>query len=160
MKFIKGLIPYAVILLLVVIIRSFIVTPVIVSGTSMYDTLNDGDILLLEKFDKNYERFDIIIFDYNNTKLVKRVIGLPGEHIEYKDGKLYINGNLVDEEFSSITSDFTLEYLGYEIIPEGYYFVLGDNRNLSSDSRVLGLIKSDSINGKAIFSIWPFTKIG
>jgi len=159
-KFIKGLIPYAVILLLVVIIRSFIVTPVIVSGTSMYDTLNDGDILLLEKFDKNYERFDIIIFDYNNTKLVKRVIGLPGEHIEYKDGKLYINGNLVDEEFSSITSDFTLEYLGYEIIPEGYYFVLGDNRNLSSDSRVLGLIKSDSINGKAIFSIWPFTKIG
>lgn len=160
MKFIKGLIPYAVILLLVVIIRSFIVTPVIVSGTSMYDTLDDGDILLLEKFDKNYERFDIIIFDYNNTKLVKRVIGLPGEHIEYKDGKLYINGNLVDEEFSSITSDFTLEYLGYETIPDGYYFVMGDNRGKSSDSRVLGLIKSDSINGKAIFSIWPFTKIG
>lgn len=159
MKFIKGLIPYAVILLLVVIIRSFIVTPVIVSGTSMYDTLNDGDILLLEKFDKNYERFDIIIFDYNNTKLVKRVIGLPGEHVEYKDGKLYINGNLVDEEFSSITADFNLEYLGYETIPDDYYFVMGDNRGKSSDSRVLGLIKSDSINGKAIFSIWPFTKI-
>lgn len=159
MKFIKELFPYAVILVVVVIIRTFIATPVIVSGSSMDDTLNDGDILLLAKFDRSYERNDIVVFDYNDSKLVKRVIGLPGEHIKYDEGVLYINGEVVTDEFANATIDFDLNYLGYDVIPEGYYFVMGDNRMKSSDSRIIGLISEKDINGTAIFSIWPFTKI-
>lgn len=159
MKIIKELIPYAVILLVVVLIRSFIATPVVVSGSSMDETLNDGDILLLTKFDKEYERFDIIVFDYNDTKLVKRIIGLPGEHVKYEDGILYINNEKVDDEFGYITSNYDLNYLGHDIIPEGYYFVLGDNRTKSSDSRMIGLVSKDVIDGIASFGIWPFGKI-
>lgn len=159
MKIIKELIPYAVILLVVVIIRSFIATPVAVSGTSMDETLHNGDILLLTKFNKNYDRFDIIVFKYNNTKLVKRVIGLPGEHVKYEDGILYINNKPIDDKFSDITSNYDLSYLGYDVIPEGYYFVLGDNRTKSSDSRMIGLISEEDIEGKTSFSIWPFRKI-
>jgi len=159
MKFIKEMIPYVVILLIVVMIRSFIATPVIVSGESMDDTLNDGDILLLAKFDKSYERYDIVVFDYNNSKLVKRVIGLPGDHVKYDEGILYINGEKVEDDFANETYDFDLSYLGYDVIPEGYYFVMGDNRMKSSDSRIIGLINEEDINGTAIFSIWPFTKI-
>ena len=83
MRIIKQIIPYVIILLVVVIIRTFIVTPVVVSGSSMDDTLKDGNILLLNKFDKTYERYDIIVFDYQNSKLVKRIICLTGENIKY-----------------------------------------------------------------------------
>lgn len=159
MKFIKEMIPYVVILLLVVVIRSFIATPVIVSGSSMDDTLNDGDVLLLAKYDKKYERNDIVVFDYDDSKLVKRIIGLPGEHVKYDDGILYINGEMLEDKFAKDTIDFELGYLGVDTIPDGYYFVMGDNRMKSSDSRIIGLISEDAINGTAVFSIWPFTKI-
>lgn len=159
MKFIKELIPYIVILVGVVLVRTFVVTPVIVSGSSMDDTLHDKDILLLAKYDKSFERNDIIVFDYQDTKLVKRIIGFPGEHIKYEYGKLYINGEQVNDDFSHLTLDFDLNYLGYDVIPEGYYFVLGDNRMKSSDSRIIGLVSEDVINGTAIFSLWPIGKI-
>ena len=106
MKIIKELIPYVVIFLIVIIIRTFIVTPVIVSGSSMAPTLHDGEILLLKKYDKKYERNEIIVFDYQGSKLVKRIIGLPGEIVEYESGKLYINGVETEEMFSSITNDY------------------------------------------------------
>lgn len=156
MKIIKQIIPYAVILILVVLIRSFIVTPVIVSGESMDDTLKDGNILLLKKYDKNYERFDIVVFDYQDSMLVKRIIGLPGDHIRYQDGILYINDEIVEDKFASDTFDYDLEYLGVDVIPEGYYFVLGDNRMKSSDSRIIGLISEKDISGTTSFSLWPF----
>lgn len=159
MKFIKEILPYVIILITVVIIRTFIVTPVVVSGDSMNDTLTNGDILLLKKYDKIYERFDIIVFDYQNSKLVKRVIGLPGETVKYEDGKLYINGEEVYDEFGSITKDYDLAYLGIDVIPEGYYFVLGDNRNKSSDSRMIGLISEEQIEGVTNFSLWPLKSI-
>lgn len=152
LKIIKEIIPYAVIFLIVILIRSFVVTPVIVSGTSMDSTLKDGEILLLNKFDKTYDRYDIVVFDYQGSKLVKRIIGLPGETVEYKDGILYINGKETEDTFSSITRDYKMDI---EVIPDGYYFVMGDNRNNSSDSRIIGLIDEKSINGTTTISLWP-----
>ncbi len=159
MKFIKTIAPYIAIATVVVLVRTFIITPVIVSGTSMDYTLKDGEILLLKKYDKTYERFDIVVFDYGNSKLVKRIIGLPGETLEYKNGVLYINGKVVEDPFASKTYDFKLSDLNIEIIPEGYYFVMGDNRNNSSDSRIIGPIKKENINGSTSFSLWPFGSI-
>lgn len=159
MKWIKEIIPYVLIFIFVLLLRTFIVTPVIVSGSSMDNTLKDGEILLLKKYDKTYNRFDIIVFNYGNDKLVKRVIGLPGEHVKYEDGILYINDEIVEDQFASITRDYNLNYLGLDTIPEGYYFVLGDNRTKSSDSRMIGLVSEEVIEGTTSFSLWPFGKI-
>lgn len=159
MKLIKELVPYVIIIICVVLIRTFIITPVMVSGESMYNTLNDKDILILKKYDKSYDRGDIIVFNYNNSKLVKRVIGLPGEYISYKDGKLYVNDEEVIDNFSNITKNFELVDLGYTKIPNDYYFVLGDNRTRSSDSRIIGLINKKDILGITSFSLIPFKLI-
>ncbi|MBR3198514.1 MAG: signal peptidase I [Bacilli bacterium] len=159
----KELIPYIIIVIIVVLFRSFIMTPVEVEGQSMYSTLKNGEILILKKYDKNYKRFDVIVFKNEKDKLIKRVIGLPGESVEYKDNKLYINGKYVKEKFlknDQQTYDFSLEELGYKKIPKNYYFVLGDNRTNSTDSRIIGLINSKQITGKSDFIIFPFTKIG
>lgn len=163
MKIIKELIPYVVIILIVVLFRTFIATPVRVDGSSMYPTLKNGDILILNKLSQNYKRFDIVVVKSNNTKLVKRIIGLPGESIEYKDNLLYINGEVIDDVALEETEDFDLESLyGIKKIPDGYYFVMGDNRDGSSDSRDyrIGLIKKENILGKTIFRLFPFNKIG
>ena len=82
-KFIKELYTYVVIVVVVVLFRTFIATPVRVDGDSMKDTLHNNDILILNKLSKSYKRFDIVVIDYNNSKLVKRIIGLPGENISY-----------------------------------------------------------------------------
>lgn len=156
MNFIKTIIPYAIIVAVVILIRTFVLTPVIVSGTSMDDTLKNGELLLLKKYDKNFERFDIVVFDYGDSKLVKRIIGLPGETLEYKDGILYINGKETEDPFASSTKDFKLTDLNIDVIPEDYYFVMGDNRSNSSDSRIIGPISKDTINGTTSFSLWPF----
>lgn len=161
MKLVKELIPYIIIIIVVVLVRSFIITPVKVDGPSMEKTLYDGDILLLEKYDKDYERFDVVVLKYNNDKLVKRVIGLPGDRVEYKHDTLYINGEEIKESFiDEKTENFSLKELGYNVIPEGYYFVVGDNRNNSLDSRYIGLLKKDDIEGKVIFRIFPFKSFG
>lgn len=160
MKYVKEYLPYLIILIGVVLVRSFIITPVIVNGGSMNPTLKDNDVLLLEKFDNDYQRNDIVVIKYNNEKLVKRVIGLPGEKIVYKKGVLYIDEKKVSDKFSNITDNFDLIELGYDNIPKGYYLVLGDNRDNSVDSRIIGLLKEEDIIGKTIYRIFPFTKFG
>lgn len=157
MKFIKELVPYVIITLIVLFIRMYIVSPVRVDGNSMYPTLNNREFLLLTKFDHSYERFDIVVLKYNKQKLVKRVIGLPGETVEYKNNKLYINGKVIEEEFKLFeTKDFNIAELGYDVIPEDYYFVVGDNRNASLDSRIIGLIHRKDIEGTINISISRF----
>ena len=157
MKLFKELLPYIMIVVVVLAIRAFIATPVRVDGASMNPTLEDGEILILKKYDRSLERFDIVVLDYNGEKLVKRVIGLPGEKIAYKDNKLYVDGKRVKEPFEhEVTDDFELE----EQIPEGYYFVLGDNRINSTDSRMIGAISKEQIQGTTNFSIFPFDKFG
>ncbi len=161
MKYIKELVPYIIIIIVVVLLRTFIITPVRVNGPSMNSTLNDGDILLLEKYDTDFQRFDIVVLKYNGDKLVKRVIGLPGETIEYKDNTLYINNKKINEPFLvEETEDFSLKKLGYDKIPDGYYFVVGDNRDNSLDSRFIGLIPKDTMEGKVVFRLFPFKNFG
>ena len=162
-RVLKELYPYIVIIVVVVLFRTFIATPVRVNGGSMEDTLYDGEILILNKLNHNYKRFDIVVINKLDTRLVKRVIGLPGESIEYKDNNLYINGELLDDVALSRTADFNLKDL-YNIdkIPEDTYFVMGDNRGNSSDSRDhrVGLVKKSEIIGTTKIRLFPFNKIG
>ena len=166
-RILKELYPYVVIVIVVVLFRTFIATPVRVNGASMEDTLYNGEILILNKLNHNYKRFDVVVINKKvqgeKTKLVKRIIGLPGEAIEYKDNKLYINSKELEDVSISRTGDFSLEEL-YNIkkIPKNYYFVMGDNRGNSSDSRDnrIGLISEDEIVGTTSIRLFPFTKIG
>lgn len=164
-KEIKELLPYFIILILVVIIRKFIITPIIVSGDSMKPNLHDKELLLERKIgynEKKIERYDIVVVANENEKIIKRVIGLPGEHISYKDNKLYINDKLTEVDFKyRETQDFNLEEIcNCTSIPENYYLVLGDNRPVSKDSRTIGLVSKDQILGKAVYRIWPIPKFG
>ena len=161
----KELLSYVVIIVVVVLIRTFIATPVIVDGDSMLPNLKDNQIMILYKLPKELKRFDIVVAEHTveGTKesLVKRVIGLPGEDVEYKDNKLYINDEVVSEDFIiEETADFNLASLGYLEIPDGHYFVVGDNRDDSLDSRILGLIPEEDIEGKSVFSLFPFSTFG
>lgn len=159
-KYIKEIVPYIVIIIGVVLFRTYIFTPVKVDGLSMYPTLSDNEVLILKKYDKKYERFDIVVLNYQNDKLVKRIIGLPGEHIKYSEGILYVNGKKIEEEFiKEITDDFDIEVFD-DKIPEDCYFVLGDNRDNSKDSRMIGFINKKDIEGKVEFAIFPFNKFG
>ena len=162
-KVFKELYSYIIIIVVVVLFRSFIATPVRVDGDSMNSTLNNNDILILNKLDKDFDRFDIVVIKYGKSKLVKRIIGLPGENIEYKENDLYIDGELLEDVAIARTKDFSLKEL-YDIdkIPEDYYFVMGDNRGNSLDSRSerVGLIKKSDIVGTTKIRLFPFTKIG
>ena len=162
-KIIKQLTPYIVIIIVVVLIRSFVVTPVIVVGDSMKPTLNEGQILILNKLDYHFneiERYDIVVIKVGKSEIIKRVIGLPGETIEYRNNILYIDGHEETSEYNFDTEDFTLKSIcNCDKIPEDKYLVLGDNRQVSSDSRIIGLIDKKDIQGTTQISIWPIKKI-
>ena len=140
-------------------------TPVRVNGSSMNPTLKDGDIMILNKLGRNnIKRFDIVVIDNKDEDLIKRVIGLPGDKIEYKDNILYVNGKKVEEKFTKKKyerlNDYSIEALEHSTVPKDYYFVLGDNRPNSVDSEELGFIHKDDIRGKASFTIFPFSRFG
>ena len=130
----------------------------------MVPTLLDGDIMILDKIGyriNGLKRFDIVVIKYNNEKIIKRVSGLPGDYIEYKDNILYVNGKEIKEEYKrDITNNFSLKDLGYEKIPENKYLVLGDNRSISKDSRIIGLIDKEDIEGYTGIIVFPFKRIG
>ena len=162
---IKELIPYVVIVVSVVLIRTFIATPVIVSGDSMKPNLHDGEMLIVRKIGykgDNIKRFDIVVVKDGNDEIIKRIIGLPGEHISYKSNKLYVNDKIVEQDYKFYsTEDFNLEEVcSCGKIPLKKYLVLGDNRPVSKDSRIIGLIDEEDIMGKALFRIWPISRIG
>lgn len=158
------------------IVRMFLFAPIIVDGPSMLPTLHDRDQMIVNKYNYYFndpKRFDIVVFHASSQKdFIKRVIGLPGEHVAVRENVLYINGEAVEESFlpenreeaspfQSVRNDFVLEDLpgGYSEIPEGHVLVLGDNRANSTDSRMLGVISMDQIVGKASLIYWPFDRI-
>ena len=164
-KVIKEVLSYVLIIIIVLLIKKFVFTPIRVNGESMYPTLHHKDLMILNEIGyylNGLERFDIVVVDINGEKIIKRVIGLPGDKVEYKDNKLYINDEEIKEEF---THDDTLNFsvkddLGHEIIPDGYYFVVGDNRDNSIDSRMIGLVSEKQIMGKTSLIIYPFKRFG
>ena len=157
----NDILSYVIIILVVVLVRTFIITPVRVVGSSMDKTLKEGEILLLEKIDKKYKRYDIVVIKENNERIIKRIIGMPGESVKIVEGVIYINGEAIEDKYSSsYTGDFSLDKFDLDVIPEDSYFVLGDNRIVSKDSRLLGPINKKKIQGKAIYRIWPFNKFG
>lgn len=164
-KFLKDIFPYVLIIILVVLIRTFIVTPAQVDGSSMKPTLSDNNLVILNKLDyrlNDIKRFDVVVVDIKTEKIIKRVIGLPGDTVSYKNKTLYINGKKVEENFTHTndTRDFKLGDIGYQKIPGDKYFVVGDNRNNSMDSRMIGLVDKDQILGSVSFRFFPFNKIG
>ncbi len=167
MKYVKEIIPYIVIIIVVLLIKKFVIAPIKVIGPSMKDTLLDGDIMLLDKISYRFsdiERYDIVVIKHEDELIIKRVIGLPGDTIEYKDNKLYINGIHYEEPFLATgtnTESFNLESVASEtVVPDNSYFVLGDNREESKDSRVIGFISKNKIEGKAKYTLFPFSRFG
>ena len=147
-----------------VLIRTYIITPVIVVGDSMVPTLEDNQVLLLNKIDyrlNEIKRYDIVVIEVGKSEIIKRVIGLPGENIEYKNNILYIDGHEEITEYNFDTEDFNLKSICGDCnkIPQDKYLVLGDNRMVSSDSRIIGLIDEKDILGSTNISIWPLKTI-
>lgn len=170
-KILKEWLPYVIIIIIVILIRTYVITPVIVRGSSMENTLHEGEVLLLSKISykiNDIKRYDIVVIkDKDNDYIIKRIIGIPGDNVEYINNTLYINNKKIKENFSiGETKEFTLKEI-CEIndddcsngIPKGKYLVLGDNRDVSADSIIKGLIDKEQITGKTIFRLWPLNKL-
>ncbi|RIW26640.1 signal peptidase I [Bacillus salacetis] len=155
---------------IVFIVRSFLITPIVVEGASMNTTLHDQERMIVSKVGEP-ERFDIVVFHANEEQdYIKRVIGLPGDKIEYKDDTLFINGKPYDEPYlktqkenteGNLTNSFKLEdtAVGKSTVPEGHLFVMGDNRRFSKDSRQIGAIPIEEVIGTTNFVFYPFNDI-
>ncbi|MGI6144447.1 MAG: signal peptidase I [Clostridia bacterium] len=149
---------------LVIIIRAFILDSRIVPTPSMVPTIQCGDRLFVEKITHRFwglERGEVIVFvppkqSQLTDDLIKRLIGLPGDIIEIKDGTLYINNEPQEEPY--LAESIQYEY-GPVKVPEGKIFVLGDNRNRSYDSHEWGFADLDSVKGKALITYWPLDRL-
>lgn len=166
-EFLSDTIKYIIFILVILVIAVYVVGLQQIVGPSMTPTLRNGDIVILDKLSYRFseiKRDDIVALYYADTKfLVKRVVGLPGETVEFKDNKLYINGKYYEEKYLGddiVTDNFSLEELNYTTIPDDMYLVLGDNRGDSMDSRDsdVGLIPKKDIYGKVRFKIWPINE--
>ena len=165
-EFIIDFVKLIIVIVIILFLMIYVVSVTQVVGNSMKSTLENGDVLILNKFKYQFtdiKRGDIISLEYADTKyLIKRVIGLPGDNISIRDNVLYIKGELYVENYLDEGleyDDFELSSLGYDKIPEDMYLVLGDNREDSLDSREIGLISKDDVIGKVSFRIWPLNKL-
>ncbi|MCM3567808.1 signal peptidase I [Neobacillus mesonae] len=165
---------FAIGLIIFAFIRTFFFSNYVVEGESMMPTLQDGNKLVVNKLGyqvSDLDRFDVIVFHANPKEdFVKRIIGLPGDKLEYRNDQLYINGQKFDEPFLAkykrkspgmkLTGDFSLkEITGEDTVPEGKLFVLGDNRLGSWDSRHFGFISIDQVVGKVDLRYWPLNEM-
>ncbi len=167
--------------LIYMVIHAFLFEVTVVSMSSMEDTLVSGQRLIIwkpPKYLSGPRRGDIVSFKYIEGKrtgladilipfpdpyevdYIKRVIGLPGDEIDIRDGKVYINGKELEEKYVKGGYTDDRQMLFPRTVPDGKLFVMGDNRAVSRDSREFGFIDIDSIRGKAVFSIWPLSRLG
>ncbi|AMQ07250.1 MULTISPECIES: signal peptidase I [Sporosarcina] len=160
---------------LAAIIRVFLFTPIVVDGVSMMPTLENGDRMIVNKIGYTIgepKRFDVVVFHAPEEKdYIKRVIGLPGDEVEYRDDVLYVNGKPFEEPYldqyksevadSPLTEDFTLEEkIQSTTVPADHVFVMGDNRRKSKDSRHIGAVAIDEIIGSTKVVFWPIKDFG
>lgn len=166
----------AIAVIIALLIRNFIFSNYIVRGESMMPTLQDGNRLIVNKLDYSLgkpHRFDVIVFHATSTDdYVKRVIGLPGDTIQYKNDQLYVNGQKVAESYlkkykselpngQNLTENFNLKSLtGKSRVPKGKLWVMGDNRRNSEDSRYFGFIDQHKVVGKVSLRYWPMKEWG
>lgn len=160
----QELLSCVVLVVVVILVKHYIVSPVRVNGISMVPTLKDKDYMLLNKIGYrvgDIKRFDIVVIEYEDEYIIKRVIGLPGEKVAYQNNKLYINGSYVKEDYTrEDMDDYSIGSLGQSQVPEDCYFVLGDNRPVSKDSRIIGFVPRKNILGKSAFTLLPFDRFG
>lgn len=172
--FVQFLLFIATVGVVLLLLRQFVFTPVIVKGDSMDPTLADGERVIALK-NTEIKRFDVVTFpapDEPGKNYIKRVIGLPGDTLRYEDDVLYINDKAVEEpyldEYKSkltdgrpLTDNFSLEQLtGVAKVPDGELFVMGDNRRISKDSRYIGFINEKDIMGDVKWVFWPIDRFG
>ena len=162
-----------ILFIVIVVAASYVVVTFVgqrtqVSGESMETTLADGDHLIVDKISYRFrdpKRYDIVVFPYRyaeNTYYIKRIIGLPGETVQITDGYVYINGTLLDEHYGNAVMNNPRLAAEPDTMGPDEYFVLGDNRNNSQDSRSanVGVIHRDELLGRAWIRIWPLDRFG
>lgn len=166
-KILGWVVPVFAAIILATLIRVFIGGATTVQGNSMYPTLHNGDVLLINKlptYSETYERAEIVIIDAPHDKgklYVKRIVGLPGETVEIHDGNVYINGKLLREYYIG-EADTTVYHQSKWVLGKDQYFVLGDNRNpgASNDGRLFGPVEGKHIKGVAVLRLWPLDRFG
>ena len=147
------------ILVVFLLVNNFLISIFLVDGLSMYPTLKNHDVILWSKivYDKETpERGDIVAVNYPGDltkKYVKRIVGLPGDEIKVKSGKVFVNGTILNEEY--LSNDIYTEPDGVWRLSDSQYFVMGDNRENSSDSRAFGPVESRFVLGKALYIVFP-----
>jgi signal peptidase I len=150
---------------LALVIIVFLYQPVKVEGTSMAPLLSDQERIFINKFVYRFEpiqRRDVVVFWYpldRSKSFIKRVIGLPGESVEIRQGIVYVNGRAIDEPYVPAQYEDMSDF-GPVRVPEDKYFVMGDHRISSNDSRVFGPVESKYIYGRAVFAYWPVDHFG
>lgn len=143
----------------------FVIQPVKVEGTSMQPRLVDQERIFVNRFIYRFQdirRGDVVVFWYprdRSKSFIKRVLGIPGDKVEIRSGTLYVNGQKVNEPYLNPAFQDSKSFQPV-LVPLGEYFVLGDHRNSSNDSRSWGFVAHDLIYGKAVFSYWPFSHVG
>lgn len=154
-------------IVLAVVLIVFIYQPVKVEGTSMMPGLNDQERIFINKYEYklgagNISRGDLVVFQFPldpRQSYIKRVIGVPGDYVEIDDGTVYVNGHKLNEAY--VPGEFR-DHLSTarRVVPLEHYFVLGDHRSSSNDSRMWGFVDRREIYGKAVFVYWPLARMG